>query len=112
MDFAPEIIEKVKAAHPGVELHLLTVESKHADRVYQAIAKVPNRDRWMRFKAQLRDDTRKAVAFEGLVRDMVVHPDPQALDSLLEQRPALAESFGGQISELAGLEEKVHARKL
>ena len=109
-DLSQDEIEKLKASHPGVELHFVTAGI--GEREVSVIVKVPNRERWNRFKSQVGDPHRKAMAFESLVRDCVVHPSAGELDRLLEQRPGLAEAFGGKLTEIAGLEESVAARKL
>lgn len=109
-ELSQEQIEKLKATHPGADLHLISAGG--GDREVSVVAKVPNRERWMRFKAQAQDQHRKAVAVEALVIDCVVHPSPQEVAQMLEARPALTETFGNKIAELAGLEETVTAKKL
>jgi uncharacterized protein (DUF111 family) len=103
-------IEALKAKHPHTELHQVSVGA--GEREVTIIVQVPNRARWMRFKEQAADKNRKALALEALVHDCTVHPSQAELMALLEARPALTESFGGQIVELAGLEETVVAKKL
>lgn len=103
-------IDKLKAEHPNVELHQVRVGE--GDREAMIVVKVPDRARWIRFKEQAADKNRKALALEALVHDCAVFPSKAEVMALLESRPALCESFGGQIVELAGLEETVVARKL
>jgi hypothetical protein len=103
-------IEKLKAANPGIELH--QVSAGTGDREVAVIVKTPDRQRWMRFKAQLQDQHRKAVAMEGLVVDCAVWPSRGEVEQLLEQRPGLVETIGSKVAELAGLEETVTAKKL
>lgn len=103
-------IDALKAAHPGSELHLLTVGD--GERAETIIVKVPDRTRWMRFKEQAADKNRRAVAMEALVHDCAVYPAKAEVMARIEARPALAETFGAQIVELAGLEETVVAKKL
>jgi ribosomal protein L19 len=103
-----EQIDKLKSAHG--ELH--QVDAGDGERAISVIVKVPNRERWNRFKAQVQDAHRKALAMEALVRDCVVHPVAAELDRIIEVRPGLVETFGGKIAELAGLEETVATKKL
>jgi hypothetical protein len=109
-ELSQEQIDKLKAAHPGADLQLVTAGG--GDREVSVVVKVPGRERWMRFKAQAQDQHRKAVAMEALVVDCVVHPAPAEVAQMLEARPALAETFGTKIAELAGLEETVLSKKL
>jgi hypothetical protein len=110
MEISQEQIDKLKAAHAGAELHQVTAGS--GEREASVVVKVPTRERWNRFKAQVADQNRKALAFEALVVDCVVHPSKAELGAMLEARPGLSEAFGGKITELAGLEETVTAKKL
>lgn len=105
-----EQIEKLKAAHPNADLQLISAGG--GDREVSVVVKVPNRERWMRFKAHAQDQHRKSVAMEALVIDCVVYPSPAEVAQMLEARPALTETFGNKIAELAGLEETVSAKKL
>ena len=109
-DLSQEQVEKLKVAHPGVELHLVSVGG--GEREVSVVVKVPNRERWMRFKNHVADPHRKSLAMESLVVDCVVHPSAAELGNLLEVRPGLAETLGNQVAELAGLEETVVAKKL
>lgn len=109
-ELSQEQVDKLKAAHPGADLQVVTAGG--GDREVSVVVKVPNRERWMRFKTQAADAHRKLLALESLVIDSVVHPSPGELAQLLEARPALAETFGSMIAELAGLEETVVAKKL
>jgi hypothetical protein len=77
-EFDQAIVDKLKAEHAGAELHHISVASGDGSRTVDVIAKVPNRDRWSRFKAQIQDPHRKALAMEALVRDCVVFPDARA----------------------------------
>jgi hypothetical protein len=62
----------------------------------------PTRAIWRRFKLCVTDERKRADAFEVLLRDCVVHPDAKGLEEILERRPALAETFGDAVAELAG----------
>lgn len=103
-------IDALKVANPNVELHQVRVGD--GERETLIVVKVPDRTRWMRFKEQAADKNRRALAFEALVHDCTVFPSKPELMALLDARPALVESFGGQICEIAGLEETVVAKKL
>jgi hypothetical protein len=62
----------------------------------------PGRSQWRRFKKAITDEAKRADAFEILLRDCVVFPDPQGLEAILDRMPALAETFGDAVAELAG----------
>jgi hypothetical protein len=108
-ELTQEAIDKLKAQHPE-ELHLIEVGP--AERQIAVVVKVPNRERWGRFKAHASDVHRKATAMESLVLDCAVFPAKPDLALLFEGRPALVETLWGKIAELAGLEEIATARKL
>ena len=111
-DPTQEQLDKIKAAHPGIELYALIAASADGSRSVSVIVKVPDRARWIRFKEQAADKNRKALATESLVRDCVLHPGAAELDSMIEKRPGLVESFGAEIAALAGIEESVVAKKV
>lgn len=97
--------EALKSAH-GDDLHVVTV--KGTDFVF----KVPDRHIWNRFKDQVADARRRRGATEMLVKACAVHPSVEAIDAIFDKRPALAETLGSKLGELAGLEEDVESGKL
>lgn len=94
----PNVLEKVKEQHPGgVELKV-----KIGGEELSIVVVPPSRIIWRKFKLCIQDERKRPDAFEALVRDCCRWPDAAALDAMLERRPALAETFGDAVAELAG----------
>jgi hypothetical protein len=102
-----EVIDKVKAAHPGVELRLWT--SEEGDTV---ICKAPNRGEYKRFLHMVADAAQRAQAPETLLFGCLVYPTPQELGAMLERRPGLGVLFGGKLGDWAGSNQEVAEKKL
>lgn len=102
-------IDELKAANPGVKLHLLTPEGINGAEI---VVKAPTRAQWKRFKTETQDVAKRATAIETLCLDCVVHPSRTEFEALLEKYPALAQTFAGEIGELAGAVEKVEKKEL
>lgn len=77
---------------------------------HEIIARVPGRAEYRRFKTLALDERRRVDAAETLLRDCCLYPEPKELGELLERAPALAESFGSKLLELAGMEQEVAVR--
>lgn len=69
----------------------------------EAIFRRPNRHEWRRFLGELGDDDTKAMATERLVVLCCVYPAPEELDKILNDKPALAQSWGNELTSFAGL---------
>jgi hypothetical protein len=87
---------------------LIEIREKHPKAVAlsaggeSVVVVPPGRTQWRRFKKAITDDAKRADAFEILLRDCVVYPDAQGLEAILDRMPALAETFGDAVAELAG----------
>lgn len=99
-------IDEVKAANPGVELHLLTHEDE------QAIFRVPDDGVWTRYWKELVDEDTRAQAHTTLVMGSVVYPAPVEFRKVLGRRPGLVQTFGARIAKLAGATKEAQSRKL
>lgn len=102
MAIDPQIIEKLKAAHP--DLHLLQ-HKEDGEVVAEVIVKRPPPDVFRKFRAMLRNPARKDEAPEQLVRDCCLYPDPAALAEIFRVRVGLIDTFAGKLIDLAGLSE-------
>lgn len=102
---ADDVIQKLKAQH-GDELHQLTA----AGLIF--IARPPTRADYLRFTEMAADAKKRARAVEMLTRACIVYPEPDDFDALLERKPGLATSLGGELVELAGAVEEVEVKKL
>lgn len=99
-----EEIEALKAKHG--ELHLLTAKEE------SVVVKPPTRAQYGRFREYASSQERRGEAFQKLLSDCVVWPDVKGLDALLARLPGLAETFGGEVAQLAGLTSVVDSKKL
>lgn len=97
-------IDELKAQHG--EIHLLTFDA------VQVIVRPPGRAQWKRFRALTTDEKRRPDALETLFRDCLLFPAAADLEATLDRYPALGETFGAQLVELAGLSEKVEKKVL
>jgi len=89
-----EKIAELKAKYG--ELHQLSHDGE------SVVVTRPNRQQWKKFRAFMNDDRKRGDAIESLLRECVVHPSLDELNSLLEVKPGLAEAFGSSVVELAG----------
>lgn len=103
--FTDEIIQKLKAEH-GDDLYILEACG------HEVVVRAPSRPEWKRFRAAQADPAKRIDAQEQLLRGCCVAPGSGDLSALLEKRPGLAETFGIELTEIAGLAEKATSRKL
>jgi hypothetical protein len=69
---------------------------------YTVVVRKPTRAHWRRFREYASDPAKRPICAETLFRDCVVYPDAKALEAMLEDKPALAELFGGEVADIAG----------
>jgi hypothetical protein len=104
-----EKLTELKSEHG--ELNLIRHPEDNFPRV---IVKKVAKSEYSRFKSELGND-RKAVsekALEGLLKRHVVYPPRDEFESILEDYPALADTYGKKLLALAGMSEDVDAKKL
>lgn len=110
----PEAIGRQLRSEHGDKLRELT---KNA---YTVVVRKPRRMEWRAFMTANVDPTSRVTSLEQLLRDCAVWCSPAAtadrrevgaaLDAMLEDEPGLAETFGGEVADYAGL-GKVESRK-
>lgn len=105
MPLSTDTITKLKSAH-GDDLHLFTSGG------HELVLKAPGRDLWTKFKRTSQEPARRAQALEHLVTDCIVHPERDAVVSLIDRRPGLVDTVGEKLAELAGLDERASLEKL
>ncbi len=108
MAYGQAILDRLRVEHPGDLFHLPDPDDE-GDGI---IVRMPSRQEWARFQAQLDDAKRVARALEQLVRDCLVHPEKAALEAMFDQRPGLAGSWGKAIGVQAGVDGELKAKKL
>jgi hypothetical protein len=101
----PEIIERLKAAHPNTELH----ELAFADG--SVVVRLPSRSEYRMFQSIVTDRS-LPEGLEYLLNTCVVHPDAAAVAALFERRPGLVNVLGNKLAGLAGSGAQVEAKKL
>ena len=99
-------IAELKAKHPNLDLHV--VETAHGTFVVRA----PTRAEWHAFKKASKDEMRAKVAAENFAAACGIEPSGDALQTLFESRPALAETMAGELAEIAGLDNAASHRRL
>lgn len=90
-------IDSIKAAHPGVQLHLIRAKEHHV------IVRSPSAEAWKKYRRYTADRDLRSRAADALFRDCLIHPSAEAMDSILQGLPGLAETFGGELIDLAGM---------
>ena len=100
----PKVIEELKAKHG--EIYRL----EHLG--HEVVVRLPSSPEWLRFKEMQADEGRRSKAPAQLVRDTCVFPDAQSLEVMLNKYPGLADTFAGEVAEVAGLSKKAQREKL
>lgn len=101
-----DVIAKVRADNPGVELHLL------GNEFGQAIFRVPPKATFERYLTEMMETETRVQAFRTIVNDSLVYPDKEGMAALLKERPGLLTTFAGELSEIAGVKRASISRKL
>ncbi len=99
-------VERLKAEHPGVDLHLLNAGAM------TAVFKAPPYAEWRRFKTMYMDTAQRPMAMEALCFGCLVYPTAVEFREMLQRKPAIAESFGSRLVALAAPEEELVEKKL
>ena len=103
-----EQLAKVKAAHAGVELHLLEADPWDED----IIVRVPPEASWSKWQANRADPETRRGAQKDLVNECLVFPSHVELAAICDRRPALLEEFAGGCCKIAGVIQSVKLKKL
>lgn len=70
---------------------------------YEAVFRRPDRMEWRKFMSEIADDDTKPLAAEQLALATCVLPDREGFNRMLDEMPALAQSFGNAVTVFAGL---------
>ncbi len=103
-----EQIARHKAANVGVELHVIA----NADTGVEVLVKVPSEGEWKRFRSMQTDDAQRSIALRQLVLACILEPSPADFLAVLARLPGLAETFGAELVELAGVSRANTRRKV
>lgn len=99
---------RTKAVADHGEDALQVVETKRGE----VLVRAPKRGEWKRFKAAAINEKQRADATENLVRSCVVYPAEAEFTKLLDRYPALADSLGEVVVDLAGAEDALVGKAL
>ena len=108
MPITEEKLAEIRAANPGAELHLLSND----DTGVEVVVKAPNDGEWKRFRTMQSDEGQRPLAIRTLVTACVVYPPAGEFMGVLAARPGLAETFGKDLVEIAGVSSATRRRKL
>lgn len=89
-------LDELKTKHPGVRL----LHCRHVGK--EAVFRAPSRAVWRLYLAQQRDDGTKIQANDVLIANCRVWPDAASLEAILEDAPALTETWALKLMEAAG----------
>ena len=103
-------IKEAKAAAGVPDGELMVIETEIAVAPVAAF-RVPSRAAWKRYRAEAssQDPSVKSAAFGPLVFSSCVYPSGAELEAMIERRPGLLETFGGDLIDHAGAN---HAKKV
>jgi hypothetical protein len=101
-------IEELKKRFPGRKLHRLSATIDSQEIV--VYARAASREEYNRFRREIADDRSKAKAIEMLTTTCIIHPAAEPWQALLSEYPGLAETFGENLLEIAGLNVKAEAK--
>jgi hypothetical protein len=101
-------IEKHRAANPGRELHVI----RNDDHDLEILVKAPDDGEWKRFRSMQADDAQKYLAPRALVMGSILEPSATEFTAMLATRPGLAETFAGELIEIAGVSRANTRRKV
>jgi hypothetical protein len=101
-------IEELRKRFPGRRMHRLRADI--AGREVVVYVREASREEYNRFKREAIDDRTKAKALEQMTTGCVIHPEPAAWQSILAEYPGLAETFGENLLEYAGLNIRAEAQ--
>lgn len=76
------------------------------------IVRPPPAAEWKRFRAMISDESQRAMALETLCRACIVYPEGQEVSDLFNRLPGLAETFGNELTTMAGLAKGATRKKL
>lgn len=103
-----DTIEKVKAANPGADLRVIA----NQELGIEVIVRAPNKAEFRRFRTMYGDPAQRAIASEAFLLGCIAEPTAEEFRATLDRYPALAESFAGELCEIAGAIGTVTNRKL
>ena len=84
----PKIVDELKAKHGDV--YILTADEAGV----QVVCKRPSRPVYRKFRDQRSAPNKRSMAFEEPFLSCLVHPAPKEFDRVLDEMPALADTFG------------------
>src|ERR1700687_232777 len=93
-------LEELRQKHPGKRLARATSQGKD----YYVSA--PTREQWFSFIESLDGGRKGMVALENLIKKCAVDPAAEQMDTLLDQKPGLADDILPAIKQLAGKDDK------
>ena len=74
------------------------------------VLRAPSRLEYRKWKADIQDERKKLDASELLLLPCIVYPEPQDFQAMLDERPALADTLGLQLLEIAGMTKAVEKK--
>lgn len=102
--------EEAKKAHPPDSL-TITVPENDWDPEFRALVKRPTKSVWKRVRTMMADDKQRPDALEQLALDCVLATSDGEWAEALKVRPALAETIGGRLAEIAGFTDGARVKK-
>ncbi len=107
----PDLIEKLKGDHPGIELHSL--EHEIDDELFQIVVRSPQGEyeRW-RIQRESDDPQSKIVANKLFIQSIAVWPEKSEVTAMFNRKRGLASTFAGEVAVLMGVSQTARRKKL
>jgi hypothetical protein len=104
-----EMLNRLRAAHPAsVDLTVLTAPSGES-----VVVRNVTRAEWNRFRTKTAADDRKRFDLsEQLLFSCIVHPEKLEVESMLDRRPGLTETWFNGLMDVVGLARDLEKKAL
>lgn len=108
MPITEEQVSRLKAENPGLELHVVSSPDTGAE----VVVRRPSEPEWRRFRSMVGDDDQRPGALRQLAISSAIYPKGDDFMALLADYPGLAETIGGKLVKIAGVDGAATSRKL
>lgn len=108
MEISDEQLQGLKEAQPHAALHRLT----HPGTGHTVVVRLPNREEWKKFRADMRHEHRADLAPEMLLVHCLVWPERAVFEATVDRYPGLVETFASGLLQAAGATGEVEKKAL
>jgi hypothetical protein len=106
MIITPEEVSRLRAAHPGCDLHFRKTEFA------EVVLRPASLAEYERFLTDAREPAARTTAMRRLVSQAVVYPDDKEFGALVERYPAIVQVLADEVIEISGGKAVTERKKL